>query len=995
MLENQSFIKNKLSELLKTEISDQLLKIIDNTFDLIEKGYKKRLEYLKKLKFVESDKINLFLDINNAQIELVKNNPAFIRTSNSQEFLGPFLNKAEQVISGLPAELILEQSKNRFYSQPEDKFLIRILKFFKLQIFHFSKTPFYLGNLFRKIFNKDLKKLRYWDHKVPYKSLVRYHLIEEMLIDSLRINSQLYSEINEAIVKFWKIDQELDFKFFEVNGCYPDEMLSLFDSQVKETKNILNRLKDFVRNEYEDLFYKQVNKLEDCVTKAGTIELYRKKYSDKKLSKIAKQKDKLFNVNLKNWSATVLLLKEDWLQDIELLVFRGELAKESEIFLKEFNNFLTNDVQFWINNFGKEIIKAAEKIKVSSNLETDIINIRNDLNKNFDEVFNLRFEELLSGEKVVNLLALMDLRLDEKLNMISEERAISNSDDYSKEISAGSVNYLSPREIVKLEVIPDFLEAVRELKSNIINKFNEMRTTLMNVQQIADFTLEASLEIEDENNIADDPQKVIEKGIGRAVQKNDYLVNGLIAFSDSIISNFHSALDRLVNALMRLTVNENIIKLKLIIVKAKTVKQAVNIKSKILSNLKSLFISVGHLSKSFIIQTKSKYSEIIRKFGITQKPKYIKSEDSDFLADTNRALENLPYIYKRLFRIEPLKDDRLFTARSEEYAELMKAYKNWLKGRFAPVVFVGEKGSGVTTLINLALKSVKNKEVYRTSISTIIFRKNDFLNFLAKLFNVEKFNSGDEVVDFLNNTGRKRIVILENIQHLYLRTVGGFESLKMLFFFISATNKNVFWVTSTTVYSWEYLKKTISISDYFGYLIKLGQLDKVQIFELIEKRHRISGFDLKFEVTEEIKKSKSFANLSDSEINELLKKEFYEKLNKFAGNNISLALLYWIRSAIDFRGNTLIMNPELEIDVSFLSDIKSEKLFILHSLILHDGIDLENLSIATGFDKETCRLTTMQLIDDGILFYNGSNFVVNPLVYRQLVTTLKDKNILH
>jgi hypothetical protein len=177
--------------------------------------------------------------------------------------------------------------------------------------------------------------------------------------------------------------------------------------------------------------------------------------------------------------------------------------------------------------------------------------------------------------------------------------------------------------------------------------------------------------------------------------------------------------------------------------------------------------------------------------------------------------------------------------------------------------------------------------------------------------------------------------------------------------------------------------------------VKLGRMTNEQIIELINKRHKISGFDLKFELNADMKNYKSLVNKTDQEINEKLKKEFYDNLARFAESNMSLALLYWIRAAKDFKGNTLIMNPELKIDVSFLSNLKEEKLFILHTLILHDGIDLTNLSLSTGYNMETCKLIIMQLIDDGILLKQDGNYVVNPLVYRQLITTLNDKNILH
>ena len=75
---------------------------------------------------------------------------------------------------------------------------------------------------------------------------------------------------------------------------------------------------------------------------------------------------------------------------------------------------------------------------------------------------------------------------------------------------------------------------------------------------------------------------------------------------------------------------------------------------------------------------------------------------------------------------------------------------------------------------------------------------------------------------------------------------------------ISKTNKNIFWISTCTIYSWIYLNKTIHALDYWGYMINLKKLDEEQITNLVSKRHRVSGYNIEYQADESTLKSKSF-----------------------------------------------------------------------------------------------------------------------------------------
>ena len=973
---------------------------INDSISLIEKASDARLKYLSSLGSTGNDNLNLHLEINKHLNKFVSSHSAFDRIKESEELFEVFIKEAGKYLSELPDQIVEEQLPERFVAQPEDNFTIKFYKFFKSKLFIIARIPFYIKNFISKTFKKQQKTLQYWHHKVPVKSVTKYHLFEEFLTELIPIASKLFSELNKNIAEFWKADQEFDYKYFDVEGSFTNEFVASYKAIVKQCIQNIQNLKQNLKKDLDLLLKKQHTIYENNLLKVGTIELPLRKYSLKKINKSEKDRKKNFNNSLTNWASATLLLKSDWVQDIELMILRGEFIKESENLKSSLDNFIKDEINPILIEFRELFSNASREVSNSVDPFDSITKVRENLIEKLNNSFNKRFDAMIESENTGPLLDKFELLLEEKMSIVSDNLPVSNSDDYTKEISAASVNYISMREIIHLEILPTFSKVIKELKSEVFNKFNDFRKTLFDIEQIVDFTLEAALELNQENEPDDsDPVKVVQRGIGRALDKNDKLIKDVEQFSVSFFEKYNSSFSVFLKELMELTVNENILKLKLIIVKAKAIKKARGFGKVLLSNTIDYLKKFTDLVSKGYAAVKSEYQLISKKYGLTKTSGHIASEASDFLADTNRALEKLPYIYRRLFNVEPLKDERLFAVREAEYSELMKAYKNWLRNKFAPVIFVGEKGSGITTIFNIALKSVQNKEIFRTSLNRIIYKPDDFLDFLSTFLKAGKFKSKDDVINYLNSSEQKRIIILENIQHLYLRTVGGFESLKLLFSVISATNKKVFWVTSTTIYSWDYLKKTISISEYFAYLIKLRQMSNQQIIELIDKRHRISGFDLQFEMSEEMKQNKSLSkslnNKSQQEISEILKKAFYNKLTKFAGSNISLALLYWMRAAKDFKGSTLIMNPDLEIDVSFLANIREEKLFILHSLILHDGIDIDNLSITTGYDNESCKLIVMQLIDDGILQVKDENYVVNPLVYRQLTTILKHKNILH
>jgi hypothetical protein len=77
-----------------------------------------------------------------------------------------------------------------------------------------------------------------------------------------------------------------------------------------------------------------------------------------------------------------------------------------------------------------------------------------------------------------------------------------------------------------------------------------------------------------------------------------------------------------------------------------------------------------------------------------------------------------------------------------------------------------------------------------------------------------------------------------------------------------------------------------------------------------------------------------------------------------------------------------------------LNSLSSEKIFVLQSLVLHDGLRVSDLAKTVHYSIEETTQLTQILYDDGILVKNGDVFLINPLLYRQTVLILQTRNLL-
>jgi hypothetical protein len=1000
MREEAITYSSRIKELTETYFKPNLTGFIDNHIKFVKNVEEYFIKYYEEFgrlyKGKENDQFNnIILDYHKFGFNLIsKRNEAIIRKNFDQEF-EDFISKVNEYLDTIDKSIIRVQDKERFSANKNDSLKIQIIKKTKRIFYKFSQIPVITGNLFRKIFKRQAKPAKEWKHRIPLRNLISMYFRDDLCSSFLPVIEEINKSVSAASLKVWEIDEEISR--YLLNSEMP---ANEFQSILKNTLTILEEKRDSLTGDINKAIQNITTEFDNAYSKAGTIELPYRQLSKKKVEKTHHQLNEEFEKLYSGWSNTFFSLFEDWRLNKELYILCQKNINNYLRLRNSSNEKLKNKILVHLNKvkeFLNEVINKFQGFSGrSSEVEALLYREKNRLLNQLSKII-IKASDIVLDQNIPALIDDLEYNVNRGIKDLSDKRAVVKITDYNRRIKDSEINYISPFEVITFSALPSFTKSCTSSKTNIMQKLDEVQHGLKDIDQIADFSLESAISMfSNKENAIGEPLNIAAEGIKRAILKAEKIEKIISDVEQTIAEDLSNSIKQINDELINLTKNENILDIKFQIAKAKTLRRTEELKQKSVDLIKNFLPLIAKNIRQGFSKTKDSFKSLKKRLGLTSEPVHISTEISDFLSETETAISKLPFVYQRLFRIEPLEDKRFFVGRKTELSRLNSAFGNWKNKKYAPVVLVGEKGSGTTTLLNFFFNSLdKAPPVLRTTVKKNIFTEEHFISFLKDLFKNESLLSLSDVIEYLNNKTAKQIIVIENLQNLYLKKVNGFVCIKLLVELISKTNNNVFWIIASSLYTWEYLKKVLKAGDYFGYIIKLKNLENQQIIDIILNRHRISGYNIHFEHNREYLKIKKFRGMSLKERQDYLKAEFFSYLNKFAKSNISLALLYWMRATREVTVDTIKIGSVISLDFSFLKALSTDKVFTLYVLLLHDGLTGEDHASVFNLSDEESRLRLLALIDDGIIIQRDEVFIINPLLYRQVVNLLEIKNIIH
>lgn len=367
--------------------------------------------------------------------------------------------------------------------------------------------------------------------------------------------------------------------------------------------------------------------------------------------------------------------------------------------------------------------------------------------------------------------------------------------------------------------------------------------------------------------------------------------------------------------------------------------------------------------------------------------------------------DELPPDYLEHFADTPIDcEDECRVDRRAELDKILDYYDAWeTHRRQGSVALVGEAGVGRTTLLEeLADEFASADGAPPLRSHTIDRRLADgpkVLDWLASLFGLEQ--SPDTVENFVELVREmdRRIVVLDDCQHLFMKRTGGFDGLETLLDVVSLTDETHFWILSFNNFAWSYINRIRERSHYFGRVLELAAWSESEIRQFIERRNRASGYTVSFSGLDGTDARGDQANGAGSFVDVVQSASgYFRYLTTFSAGNPRVALVYWLRSLrYDENTNRLYVSLFHRPRTSEFVDMDDDYWFVLTALAQHGQLDGSTLARCTNIDEGFCVLALNYFQEKGIVEVEPrtGRARLSPLYFRQVLRHLSNSNFLY
>jgi hypothetical protein len=323
----------------------------------------------------------------------------------------------------------------------------------------------------------------------------------------------------------------------------------------------------------------------------------------------------------------------------------------------------------------------------------------------------------------------------------------------------------------------------------------------------------------------------------------------------------------------------------------------------------------------------------------------------------------LPGLYRSLFRIAPVDDKRFLIGRERELAGLAQALADWEGGRFAACLVVGDRGSGKTSLLNCAEKETLGHHVLiRGQFGDRAIGKDQIDCFLRQLLELEQAADVEAAL-----AARRRILVIEECERIYLRKVGGFSGGQYMIHLIQRTAPTTLWIIAMNDKSARVLEAGARWRRVFSHRINAMNVSRTDLENAILERHRLSGLRLQFAPPPagdpRVSRAKHWLGLHDS-----AQKLFFDSLFQQSEGVFRSAFELWLSSIERVEEDVVrIRQPLAPAFEQFRGELAQEDHFTLLAIQEHGSLTEDELAQVLCEMHDTSRSRLDRLFALGLI----------------------------
>lgn len=735
---------------------------------------------------------------------------------------------------------------------------------------------------------------------------------------------------------------------------------------------------------------------------AGTIELPNKTVNKEMFERKANGFSMAAKESARIWGDLINVNVEQLDAAATLNELNSQLNEYEESLQKKFQSKLSSQIHPSFSSLYKHLEEKLSLLEKSS------------------KITSTKLEEVCDEIKATTLKAVQEIVTP--LEATSDEMVLSkNLEDFASKVSL-LANQVQQKitlvdELKYNEQLPEYLlkpiqwqslfrrilgdEYLSELLAEDIKPEQKLQLIIEDfseTEQIITTNLTIAQDVEKSED--EEPYEIVKKGLELALMKLDEIGEDFPKIEQFLESELDKHQQELSDRISKLLIDQDAGQIKREDAKIKVRQSASDVREK-LGIYWAKFVDKLEIGRRFIFSKFRTANDSIRSFLGMIETEHINVQKTNIAAllhDVDQKYRQLPYIYRRLFDFKRPADQSFFVKHHPHFETASKAYELWKSDFPSSIAILGEKGSGRTTELNyLRTEVFVNDRVEMIDFNRTVHKEKDLLEVLCKQLKISQKKSGEEIVALLTRRRKKTVIVIENLQNCFLRTVNGYEAIDTLLYLISETKDKVLWVCSCSKYAWNFLNVAVKIGDYFSHSVMIDNQPAANIAEIISRRQVASGYQLEIIPDDSTKSSRAFKKLldDDEKRHEYLQKVLFERLNKMAEGNATVAMIYWIRCIRKIESAQIQIELLEGTGIEYLSELDSQTLFVLAAFVLHDVLGAEQLAECLNFSPKNAETIISRLCSRGLLVQLKHGYGLNDLIYRQVVRLLTSRNLIN
>ena len=406
----------------------------------------------------------------------------------------------------------------------------------------------------------------------------------------------------------------------------------------------------------------------------------------------------------------------------------------------------------------------------------------------------------------------------------------------------------------------------------------------------------------------------------------------------------------------------------------------------------------------------------------TQSPTRASFHDTALgLAELEQVLENAPTVYRKLFSFRPLTDPDLLIGRVESRTFIENQLHQFKLGMPQASVLVGGPSSGRTSLLNVLQSEVFSEYSVRT---LRIRERPDSPDALIRLLaeslelaipEVASVSEAAKALLEAMDPDDAPICIVEHLEGLMLRGIGGYDLLVDMLQLMSLTDSRIIWIGTMSSFAWQLLKTADPDSAALVNVHAMTDLTRTDLERLIMERHRKSGIPIEFIEPEDPSPllRRKLRRVSSRDMRQqILKEAFFDRLFSQFGQNIQMALLQWIRSvrmSDDAGSMRVAVTPALNL--SFFSGFNMDQVFALKAILEHGTLSPDEYARIDRLPEDRALtlfetlgnslvIETTERRESGKLYRHSAvkstqQYRIRPLFSHAIIRLLQERNVVH